>query len=305
MNILYINHYAGSIYHGMEYRPYYLAREWVKMGHNVTIVASNLSHIRQKNITIPAGENYLEEYIDGIRYIWCKTTDYQENGLKRVINIASFINRVWNLQNELIATNKPDLIIASSTYPFDTLIGKALAKKTNAKFVYEVHDLWPLTPMEVGGMSKWHPFIMTMQWAENYGYKHADKVVSLLPKAKNYMIEHGMSADKFIYISNGVAVNDWLEHTQALPERLLVKIERLRHDGKFILGYAGGMSESNALKYLISAMQNLVNQPISLVLAGDGVLRNELEELVKAYNLTNVHFIGSIPKLQVPSFLQL
>ena len=108
MNILYINHYAGSIYHGMEYRPYYLAREWVKMGHNVTIVASNLSHIRQKNITIPAGENYLEEYIDGIRYIWCKTTDYQENGLKRVINIASFINRVWNLQNELIATNKRD-----------------------------------------------------------------------------------------------------------------------------------------------------------------------------------------------------
>ena len=40
MNILYINHYAGSIYHGMEYRPYYLAHEWVKQGHKVTIVTA-------------------------------------------------------------------------------------------------------------------------------------------------------------------------------------------------------------------------------------------------------------------------
>ena len=31
MNILLINHYAGSPQYGMEYRPYYLAREWVKM----------------------------------------------------------------------------------------------------------------------------------------------------------------------------------------------------------------------------------------------------------------------------------
>ena len=30
MNILLINHYAGSPQHGMEYRPYYLAREWVR-----------------------------------------------------------------------------------------------------------------------------------------------------------------------------------------------------------------------------------------------------------------------------------
>ena len=30
MNILYINHYAGSMKHGMEFRPYYLSREWIK-----------------------------------------------------------------------------------------------------------------------------------------------------------------------------------------------------------------------------------------------------------------------------------
>ena len=32
MNILLLNHYAGHPALGMEYRPYYLAREWVRQG---------------------------------------------------------------------------------------------------------------------------------------------------------------------------------------------------------------------------------------------------------------------------------
>ena len=55
MNILLINHYAGSPRHGMEYRPYYLAREWVRAGHTVQIVAAAYSHVRsqQPELTSP------------------------------------------------------------------------------------------------------------------------------------------------------------------------------------------------------------------------------------------------------------
>ena len=52
MNILYIDHYAGSPDMGMEFRPYYLAREWIKMGHQVTIVAGDYSHLRSENRTL-------------------------------------------------------------------------------------------------------------------------------------------------------------------------------------------------------------------------------------------------------------
>lgn len=34
---------------GMEFRPYYFAREWVKMGHDVTMIAGDYSHLRSKN----------------------------------------------------------------------------------------------------------------------------------------------------------------------------------------------------------------------------------------------------------------
>ncbi len=47
MNILLINHYAGSPELGMEFRPYYMAKEWVKMGHQVLIVGGSFSHLRK------------------------------------------------------------------------------------------------------------------------------------------------------------------------------------------------------------------------------------------------------------------
>lgn len=302
MNILYINHYAGSIYHGMEYRPYYLAREWVRAGHKVTIVASNLSHIRNKNITIKENEDFLRENIDGIEYIWCKTTPYGENGLKRVVNIFSFLKKVRQLKPAFVNKFKPDLVIASSTYPFDTLIANSIAKAAKAKFVYEVHDLWPLTPIEVGGMSKWHPFIMAMQWAENFGYKHANKVVSLLPKAQDYMQLHGMSVDKFVYISNGVAVDDWLNSQHELPSEHQKLFTQLRQENKFILAYAGGMGEANALDYLLDACQKIDKQ-VALLLVGDGPNKPRLIERVAQEKLSNVYFMPAIGKMQIPAFL--
>ena len=62
MNILLINHYAGSDYHGMEFRPFYMAREWKKKGHNVTILGADFSHLRKNNPVIE--KDFQEEIID-------------------------------------------------------------------------------------------------------------------------------------------------------------------------------------------------------------------------------------------------
>ena len=64
MRILYLEHYAGSPEYGMEYRPYYLAREWVKSGDEVTIVAASYSHLKNRQ---PSVHDRLKvEMINGI-----------------------------------------------------------------------------------------------------------------------------------------------------------------------------------------------------------------------------------------------
>ena len=48
MNILLIDHYAGNPELGMEFRPYYLAKEWVNQGHQVLLIGATYSHLRKR-----------------------------------------------------------------------------------------------------------------------------------------------------------------------------------------------------------------------------------------------------------------
>lgn len=148
MNILLVNHYAGSVYHGMEFRPYYLGLEWVKAGHNVTVVAADCSHLRSKKVKLT--DSLETENIDGINYVWLKTLDYTGNGVRRALNMASFVASLFRFSKRIISIAKPDVVIASSTYPADIFPSRYIANKSNAKLVFEIHDLWPLSPMELG-----------------------------------------------------------------------------------------------------------------------------------------------------------
>lgn len=298
MNIILINHYAGSNIHGMEFRPYYLAREWVKMGHNVTIIAASFSHLRQKNPDISV---ITEEFIDGIRYIWLPVNKYQGNGVMRFKNMLAFIYQLYKNLGKFIGL-KPDVVIASSTYPLDSYPAYKLAKNTGAKFVFELHDLWPLSPMELGGMSKWHPFIMLMQKAEDFWCTHADKVVSILPKTEEYLRTRGLKDGKFCHIPNGIVLSDY-DNVLPLKADYAERLDKLHNSGKFLIGFAGAHGIANALNVLLCAAEKLKNTNAYFVLVGQGQEKENLKALAQKMKLDNVLFLDSIPKKMVPAFL--
>ncbi len=301
MNILIINHYAGSPQYGMEYRPYYLAREWLKMGHDVTIIASSFSHARSKN---PKIENYKkEEVIDGIKYLWIVTPIYKGNGIKRVLNIFSFIIKLIKNSRKFAEEIRPDVVIASSTYPLDIFPAYLISRFSKSKLIFEVHDLWPLTPIELGGMPKWHPFIVVMQIAEDFAYKHADKVVSILPKALDYMVSRGLDPKKFVHIPNGIDINEWQLLNTQLPEEHKEAIYKLKKEGKFLVGYAGSFNVANALDYFVKSATYLKNLPVVLVLIGQGLEKENLKKYVELNKLDNVIILPPVSKNLIPLVL--
>jgi glycosyltransferase involved in cell wall biosynthesis len=302
LNILLINHYAGSIRHGMEFRPYYLAREWVRLGHRVRIVASSHSHIRA---TAPQleGRDRLDEQIDGIEYTWLATPPYCGNGLARVRNMGAFVSRLLRDQARLAAEVKPDVVIASSTYPLDIWPAHRIARGAGARLVYEVHDLWPLSPMELGGYSKWHPFIMLLQAAENFACRRSDAVISILPKVREHLEAHGMAPHKLHVVPNGTDPAEWMSTLEQLPPALEQQLTTLRERGRFIVGYAGTHGVSNAMGTLLEAAALVRNEPVDFVLVGTGPDKPALQQQAARMELHNVHFFEPIAKRQVPALL--
>jgi glycosyltransferase involved in cell wall biosynthesis len=303
--ILIINHYAGSPIHGMEYRPYYLAREWVKTGHEVRIVAAGFSHVRSKQPTAEGKPIKFRsvESIDGIEYAWYPAPLYKGNGIGRILNIWAFLRQVWADARRLVTESRPDVVIASSTYPLDIWIARRLARLAKAKLVYEVHDLWPLSPIELGGMSPRHPFIQLCQWAENTAYRDADVVVSMLPKVHEHMAEHGLDLRKLHIIPNGISPDDWQGVGQVITGELAEYIKSSHAHGNLIVGYAGSHGLPNALDTLLDAAKLLMDKPIRFVLVGDGHEKVRLQRRVIDEKMTNVRMFDPIPKTQIPALL--
>lgn len=301
MNILLINHYAGSLEHGMEYRPFYFAREWVRMGHTVNIISADFSHLRVKNPTI---ENDFEsEVIEGVNYYWVKSINYQGNGAKRALSMFKFVLKLYLNAKKIAKKLKPNVVIASSTYPLDTFAAQRIAKLSKAKLVHEIHDMWPLTLTEIGGMSKCNPFVVVMQIAENSFSKNSDIVVSILPKTKKYLMTHGMKEESFHYIPNGIVKGDWDKHVD-MPQEHSDVLGDLKNKHKFIVGYFGGHALSNALYILLEVAENIDIAEIHFVLVGDGVEKKNLQRLAQEKSLDNITFMPSVPKLSVPKLLE-
>lgn len=306
MNILYIDHYAGSVRHGMEFRPYYMAREWTRLGHTVTILAADYSHLRRENPVIT--KDFTTEFVDGIPYTWVKTSPYHGNGPGRARNILQFVEKVNRRAETLAQELSPDAVIASSTYPFDIYPARNIARRRGAVLVYEIHDLWPMTPMVLGNLPPWNPVMAVMQKAEDAAFRDADRVISLLPAANRHMEERAFKTGvgkeqiekKFSYIPNGVMPE---EVGATLPKQHTELLSQLRREDKFILLYAGGHARSNDLFNLLRSAK-LLDDSFATVLAGDGIEKPSLQLQVKKDGMKNVYFLPSVEKRCVPALLE-
>ena len=308
MNILYIDHYAGSLSMGMEFRPYYFAREWAEQGHHVRILAANYSHLRKKN---PAVTKDLEiQTIVGVEFQWIKTVSYPKNGIKRLGSVAQFIGKLSRYAKKIVQDFHPDVIIASSTYPFDTYPAqkmRKLARQTNPKavLVHEVHDMWPITPMQLYHLSANNPAIRLIQRGEDSFCKNADYVVSVLSHAKDYLVQHGMAPEHFVYVPNGIQLSDW-EDPLPLPETHQKVLERARQEGRFVLSFFGSHTRSYGLDTLLEAAAQIDPTRYLLAFVGEGNYKEELQQKAKDMGFTsdNCAFLSRIDKRSIPTLLQ-
>lgn len=285
---------------GMEYRPFHFAREWLSDGHKVTLLAADFSHLRNRQPVVHSDLESTEE--QGVQFRWLRTSRYEGNGARRVVNMAMFVGKLLLHADRIAREERPDLVICSSTYPLDIFPGAYIARKSAARLVFEVHDLWPLTPILLGGYSPRHPYIRVLQAAEDWAYRNADVTVSILPHALEYMVGRGLERRKFVHIPNGIPVMRAAD-IEELPVATVNLIDDERARGRFLIGFAGTMNPNMALDTLLSAAVLLRASSVSFFIAGDGSNAKRLRDQATRLGLDNFHMLGRLPKACVQEFL--
>ena len=276
MNILYIHQYFQTPNDWGGTRSYWIAQELIKNGHKVTMLTTSSAidtKIHRANV-------------DGIEVIYLKVPYSQYMSIFK--RLLSFVNFMLKSSSMALKQKDIDLIIATSTpltIGFPALVAKKLKK---IPFIFEVRDLWPEVPIQMGGLNNKFA-IKLARWFERTIYKNAEHVVALSPGMEDGVIAAGTPKDKVTMIPNMSKIDFfWArEKNLELAKKLGVK------PNSFKTVYFGAMGIANGMDYIIEGIKGLKNnQDIEFLFMGGGSTEPILKKKCEDLGIHNAHFLG-------------
>ncbi|GGJ63762.1 glycosyltransferase involved in cell wall biosynthesis [Anoxybacillus voinovskiensis] len=293
MNIWILNHYALKPNEAGGTRHYDIAHELVKKGHRVRIIASSFVHY---TFRFRSNKKFFSEEVNGVLFDWIWTFPYNGNSIGRMINMITYCFVaivVGGMRKE-----KPDAIVGSSVHLFACLAAYVLSRWKKATFVVEVRDLWPRTLIDMGAITEKSLLARLFFFIEAFVYKRADRIITLLPGAVDYIVSKGGTREKTVYIPNGVA------GTQALSQAnnpLCQKLKEIRKKHKNIAMYAGAHGHANALEVVVESARLLSEEEVAYVFIGNGPEKEKLVRL--ASDIHHCYFFDPVPKASIAAVL--
>jgi len=272
-------------------RTYEYAKRLVERGHEVTVFSSSFSHYKFVEEKLAPGQNWKIEFFDKIRFIWVKTFPYNKNNWRRAINMLS---HAWMaFWAGMTLNERPDVIMGVSVPIFTGFSAYLLSLFKRARFFFEVRDLWPQTLVDLGAISDRSPFTYVMRMMERLLYAKAEKIISLLPYAHEYIMKQGVSREKVVWLPNGIDLSQYevtKKYEGGSPET-------------FTLMYIGGFASYHGIEVILEAAKRLeikYGRFLKFVLIGDGPERSRMIRLAHDMRLENVEFRGLSPKREIP-----
>jgi glycosyltransferase involved in cell wall biosynthesis len=291
MKILYFHQHFSTPDGATGTRSYEMARRLVDRGHEVTVVCGSAGR-GNTGLSGLFRRGMRHGCVDGINVIELNLPySNKDNFFLRTIIFLRFA-----LRSVFIAlSRKSDLIFATST-PLTAGIPGIVAKcLKRTPFVFEVRDLWPELPREMGVIK--NPIILKlMAWLEWSSYHLADRCIGLSPGIVDGIQRKGIPSDRVTMIPNGCDLDLFspLLKTKGRPAGVepadLMAIFSGAH------GVANGL---DAVLDVASILQKKSREDIKFVFVGDGKLKPSLIKRVQTEHLSNCFFMDPIPKKQL------
>lgn len=279
MNILYIHQYFTTPQEPGGTRSYWISKELIKRGHHVTMITS----------TNKMNPLECRKIIDGINVIYVKN-DY-DNYMSIPRKLYSFINFVRLAIKTAKQQKNVDIVFATSTPLTVGYIALHLKRAMGWPYVFEVRDLWPEFPIQVGAIRN-KIAIKYLRKLEKNIYDNSEHIIALSPGMKDGIIKSGISANKCTMIPNMSKPNEFYPREKSLEVMNKFGI----NPTKFNVIHFGSMGRANGLSYIIETakyLKDIGDNIVNFIFLGDGATKPIIQSLTDKYELNSILFLGN------------
>lgn len=275
-------------------RSYEMARYMVQSGHDVTMICGSFSP-GKTGLSGPFVYGKRTGMVEGIRVIEFNLSySNKDSFLKRTITFLKY--SLGGLK--LAATLDYDLVFATST-PLTAGIPGIFAKWIRRKpFVFEVRDLWPELPREMGVIT--NPLTLgVLSVLERQSYLAANGIIGLAPGIVQGIIKVRGEKSNVELVPNGCDLDLFGNASPALrPDGI--------RDSDLFAVYTGTFGIANNLNAVIDAaikLKEYNRDDIKIMFIGDGKQKVQLQQRVKDERLDFIFFRDPVEKKALASLL--
>lgn len=298
MRILYLHQHFVARTGTSGGRSHEFSRLWVRKGHAVFLITGAYG---QSGITLAPGQRRAEHTIDGIHVRVLGVPYNQRLSMRR--RLLAFARFVVAACREALRVGQVDVVFATSTPLTIAIPGMWAAWWHRCPFVFEVRDLWPAAPIELG-ILKNRFLIWLAHRLERIAYRRAAHVVALSPGMKDGIVAAGAAPEKVSVLPNSSDV----ELFRVPPEAGIdYRAEQGEVGTRPWVVYAGTFGRVNGVEWAIRLAEAVARLDPRIVfwLMGSGSERPAViaEAAARGVLDRTVFFRDPVPRSQLPRVL--
>lgn len=229
-------------------------------------------------------------------YVHSTNTKYS-NKMSKWRRIVAFL--VYNIKALFkgLRTKDIDIVFATSTPLTIGLPAVLISKIKRKKLIFEVRDVWPDVPIELGYIRN-KLIIKFLKVFELWIYNNSEHIIVLSEGMYNNLISKGINKEKISIIENmaNLYLYDEIKETSR-PSCL---------EDKFVCIHPGTMGHVNGLDFILDVAKYIlkIDKDIVFLLIGEGKKKEHLKRRVKEENITNVIIKDALPKKEIVKIIK-
>lgn len=277
MKIIYIHQYFKP---NEGIRSFEFIKHLLEKGHEVTVITAE--HIEQ------------DFQMEGLTVV--STNTRYSNNMSKMQRISAFLKFMLKGTFKGLGIKKPDVVFATST-PITVGFPAVIIKKLKrCKMVFEVRDVWPDIPVEMGFI-KGRFVVWALKKYEKWIYKNSAHIIPLSKGMHENIKKKGVAEEKLTTIEN---ISNLYLYSSV--ETILEN----RANQPFVCIHPGTMGIVNGLDFVLDTAKIVAekDKDIKFLLIGEGNRKEALKKRIEEEKIENVEIRDGVPKREVASLTE-